>query len=934
MSSPCVCVYVENPLVPEAAVGRVVPSGSRIRDLAPDWKFAPICRYGDVWISRADWDRALLPGERVEFYQYAQGGGGGGGSDAGRAILTIAAIYIALQFGQPEALSFLTPAQYAGLVTFVVTNLVNVIIPVDTGSRALGTQNTASSNYNTQLAGNQARLDQAIPVLYGRNKTYPDFASEPYNEYINNLGATTDDQFYNVLLCLGQGSYSIEIMLLDDTPLQNFQEVETEVLPPGSLPTLVKTNVVNAPEVAGSPLPDARYIGPFIACRPTMKTTAIQIDITLSRGLAIYDTSGNPTSKTVGWRVEYRAVDDFGGGLTPWAILATESLTLAQTEPVRRTYTYQMADHSIAAWDAAYRGVPIRPQVRLTRTTPFDPNNRVANTIEWAGLKGFISDPVPLCATATHIAVRMRATDQLTGLSQRKLAVISRRLLKTWNPGTGWSASEVETRNPAWAQANKWTNPVYGDGYPDDRCDLASLYNLSLVWDARQDRFDGVFDQTYDSFTADQMIANSGRAAVFRRNGLVTVARDAKQDMPTTAYTGRNILPGTVKISYGLPNESTPDGVIVEYFDNRVWDWRDITEPLPGVTTPVRAQRMKLFGVTGATHARREAKYQAAQALYRRKFPEFATELEGMIPAFNTVVAFSPSLPGWGAGGDVVSWDAANFTAVLSEPPLWTTATYHYLSFITRDGSLSVPYVVTKGADEFSVVFKVTPSEVLSVDRPDEERTKYLFGAGTPYPSLVRIRSISNSSDEKGVRTFQFSTVIDDDRVHQADNALLPTDGVVQDPVDGGLGIPGTGPGTAYVPYLFGQLFQSFHQTGGTAKVTLTLYNTGVLTELVENIVVIETEQTGAWLLGRPWTPTEGALFEVRATDVDGASGVAGSALDTWLGLGTTRSWSVTAAGAGAVQTVNLLLEIRSAVDGIIQASATYTLYAQSDAGF
>lgn len=927
--NPCVCVYIPNPLVPHQAEARVVPPGSRIRDLAPDWRFAPVCRYREVWIARVDWERELLPGERVEFYQYPQGGGDGG-SDVGRAILTVAAIYIALQFGQPQALSFLTPAQYAGVVSFLVTSLINVIIPLDT-SRALDTQTGASSTYSTQLAGNQARLDQAIPVLYGRNKTYPDFASEPYVEYINNAGQATDDQFYNVLLCLGQGSYKIETMLLDDTPLQNFSEVQTEILPPGSPPTLVLTNVVNAPEVAGSPLPDARYIGPFIGCRPTMKALAIQIDITLSRGLATYDASGNPTNKTVGWRVEYRAVDDYGGGLTPWAVLATESLTLAQTSPVRRTYTYQLADYSIAAWDAAYRGVPIRPQVRLTRTTPFDSNNRVANTIEWAALKCHISAPVPLCATATHIAVRMRATDQLTGLSQRKLAVISRRLLKTWSPGGGWSATEVETRNAAWALANKWTNPVYGDGYTDDRCDLQSLYNLAQVWDARQDRFDGVFDQTYDSFTADQMIANSGRAAVFRRNGLITVARDQQQDMPTTAYTGRNILPGSVKIVYALPNEKTPDGVIVEYFDNRVWDWRDVVEPLPGVTTPVQAQRVKLFGVTGVTHARREAKYQAAQAYYRRKFPEFSTELEGMIPAFNTVVAFSPSLPGWGAGGEIVSWDSVALIAVLSEPPAWTSATYHYLSFITRDGSLSSPYIVTKGPDEFSVVFQTAPYEAISTDLPDEERTKYLFGAGTAYPSLVRIRSITNSADDKGVRTFNFMTVIDNPLVHTADNALLPDGSTIQDPVDGGLGIPGAGPGTAYIPYLLANAYRDVVPNGPSAaysstQVTLTLASNGQLS--YSTIGSGSGTQVGAWLLGNPWTPAEAVLFDVRATDVDGGSGVTGDALNTWLSLGSTRSWSVAAAGEGASQTVNLLLEIRSAADGIIQASAIYTLFA------
>ena len=58
---------------------------------------------------------------------------------------------------------------------------------------------TQSPTYSLQAQGNQARLGNPIPVIYGRHLIYPDFASQPYYKYIDN------EQFVYQLHCLGQG---------------------------------------------------------------------------------------------------------------------------------------------------------------------------------------------------------------------------------------------------------------------------------------------------------------------------------------------------------------------------------------------------------------------------------------------------------------------------------------------------------------------------------------------------------------------------------------------------------------------------------------------------------------------------------------------------------------------------------------------------------
>lgn len=922
--APARYIVLEDLMAPEKAEALPVPEGASISDLERllDAKFPAVCQLNGEWLLRAGWGYQPAPGDVVLFAVYPQGGGGGA-SDPVRIVLTLAAIYAAVQFGQTYALPAALGGQAASqaIALVALTALVNVLVPIQAGARP-GDTTQPSASYNVALSGNQARLEQPIPVLYGRNKTFVDFAGEPYTEFSNK---NNDDQFFYSVTAIGQGQYNIESVLIDDTSINNFSDVQWEILPPGTQPTLARANVVNAVEVTGQPLTDGRYVGPFIGCRPRSVTSRIGIDITMSRGLATYDAAGVPGNKTVGWAVEYRLVDDFGGGLTEWVQLAAESLTLAQAKPVRRTYFYTIP--------------PGRPQVRVTRTTPFDDNSRVANEIEWAGLRCYLDGGTPLDATTTHMAVAIRASEQMSGLTQRKVAVISRRLVRTWSSGGGWTAP-VETRNFAWALADKWTNSVYGDGYPDSRIDLASLALRAAVADARQDRFDGVFDQTFDSFTADQMIAQSGRCAVFRRNGVMTLTRDEVKTLPVTGFNSRSIQPGSVGIDYMFANEATPDGVIIEYWHNRIWDWEEIICPVPGVVTPVRPQRMKLFGVTGPKHAEREGRYQAANALYRRKFASFSTELEGMIPAFGSAAVFSPSLPGWGRGGDVVNFNTSTLVITVTEPIIWAPGATHYMTFIKRNGTLSDPVVVSPGSSEFQAVLSSQPVEPLYIDDADAERTRYLFGSGVPYESILRVLGVKNSSDDKGLRTYTINGVIEDDRVHAADVHLLPAAGEVQDPVDpstadGGSGGGGGDSGVALRAFLAPQTLRLFETSANfpPGNISAQFKNDGLMSISSQNsaatgvpTAIQPTDATpDMWLLGRiARTPAQAGLFQIRATLLAGDPPLVGN-LDVWEGLDTSRTWIVQAVGSPVVVATDILFEVRLAATGIVQASAVFS---------
>ncbi len=113
---------------------------------------------------------------------------------------------------------------------------------------SVGSTPAPSPTYSLSAQGNEARLGQPIPVLYGRHLIYPDLATQSYQEFVGN------EQYLFQLHVIGQGEYDLEQVRIEDTPISSFEEVQTEVVSPGGSVTLFETDVVTAPEVAGQEL--------------------------------------------------------------------------------------------------------------------------------------------------------------------------------------------------------------------------------------------------------------------------------------------------------------------------------------------------------------------------------------------------------------------------------------------------------------------------------------------------------------------------------------------------------------------------------------------------------------------------------------------------------------------------------------------------------
>ncbi len=751
-------VLLRNPFQPSQREVMVAHPSQTIRQWLDNQGIAEfdqptVCIKNGSPVLRADWAVTPIDGVVLFITLPQGGGGGGGGKNPLRTVLMIAVMVVATVYGGPLGASLgfsgnLATAVGSAIIMTAGSALVSALVPLPTPNMPSfagsgGSLAQPSPTYSLQGQGNYARLAQPIPVIYGRHLVYPDLAATPYGEYQGN------EQFLHQLHCIGLGEYDIEQIRIEDTPIASFEEVTYQIVPPGSPVTLFNPDVVTAPEVAGQELLAGTWTGGFAINPADSEVTHIGIDILLPRGLYYANDAGGLDSRSASWKVEARAIDAEGAPLNDWFTLGSESLTAATTTPQRRTYLYPMAVG--------------RYEVRATRLDGKDTNSRAGHEVRWGEARGYLAGGVTFPENVTLLAIRMRATDNLSQRSSRLINCIVTRKLPVWSVDSGWSAP-LPTRSIAWAFADI-LRASYGAKLPDARIDLAALAQLDQVWAGRGDRFDGVFDQQVTVWEALTRVARCGRAVPFLQGGIVRLVRDEARLLPVALFSPRNIVKNSLKIQYVMPGEETADAVTVEFFSSRTWKPDEVTVSLPG-SSSTNPAKLRLFGCTTEAHAVREGLYLAAANRYRRRIITLRTELEGLIPTYGDLIAIAHDMPSWGAGGEIVAWDADTHTAKLSEPVAFVDGQEHVMALRRRDGGVSGPHAVMPGNDAQQVVFAGLPDIPIETGL-SAERTHFAFGIAEQWSLLARVIAVRPRGEQ-----VEITCVAEHSGVHSADGSV------------------------------------------------------------------------------------------------------------------------------------------------------------------
>lgn len=735
--------YLTNPLNPnKGRISKVLPGKQTVWQIVKEQKIdlsrPTVCFVNGVAKLRKDWDMVLHQKSVVSFVALPLGGGGKS-SNPLQVVLMVALVVATVYTGGAVGAAY--GAVWGGVAAAGVSIgggiLINTFVPTPKAALNGMTSSslTQSPTYSLQAQGNEARLGNPIPVIYGRHLIYPDFASQPYYKYINN------EQYVYQLHCIGQGEYDVEQIRIEDTPISSFEEITCQIIPPGGKNTLFEEDIITSAEVAGQELLTDNICGPFVLNPAETVINQIEIDVAFQRGCYYANNSGGMDNKTIQWKIDARLIDDEDNALGDWVALGTESVTSNNHNAMYKTYTYSVATG--------------RYEVRATRLDTKDTSSRAGHEIRWASAKGYIVSEKNY-GNVTLLAVVMRATDNLSQRSSRMVNCVVTRKLPIWSPDTGWS-SLVATRSVAWALVDI-LKADYGAKLADKNIDLEVLARLDQTWSERGDTFNAVFDSKLTVYEALSRCAKVGRAIPFIQGGIVRFVRDEPKSIPVALFGPRNIIKNSLSIQYVMPSEDTADSVCVQYFSDKTWKTSEVVGSYEGSSSDKTAT-VELFGCTNKAQALREAVYMALANRYRRRIVTFMTELEGLIPTYGDLIAITHDMAKWGQGGEILSKN--DMTLTLSEPVSFEEGQTHYLALRKRNGSLSGPYVVTAGSLPTEVILSEEP-DIDILTGTDAERTHFAFGTADKWSVLARVTGIRPRSNQ-----VEITAVIEDSRVHQ-----------------------------------------------------------------------------------------------------------------------------------------------------------------------
>ncbi|WP_346915018.1 hypothetical protein [uncultured Roseibium sp.] len=537
------------------------------------------------------------------------------GGDTVRNVLLIAVSIAAIAIGQVwvgPLIAGLTGSALLGQVAAGVAAaglgilgsfLVNALIP-PSAPRANAGQELQAEKPLYQISGwrNQMAPDGVVPSLLGKVRVAPVFAAPSYSEIVG------DDQYVRALLNFGYGPVSLSGMKIGETPIESFDEVQTEIregYASDEPVTIYPSQVIE--ESLGIELrrdrlrDDAGVVigdGPMT---PTSRFTAgdcaeVNLIWHFPGGLIHYDGEGNAQSRSVAIRIRQRPAS--GGD---WQELPTITFTAKKREGFFRQFR----------WTLPSRG---RWEIELARGTDESLDANTSDRVNWLAMQSFrpeypLNFDKPLCL----VAIRVKATYQLNS-SLDTFNAVAERVLPDWDHATQRWVTRA-TRNPASHYRHVLQGPENTWPEPDSAIDLEALqdwHDFCRVKGLKYDRDRNFEASTWDALTE---IAGAGRAAPRYDGTKWSVVIDRPQALVVAHINSRNSRDFSWSRNYIEP----PDAFRVRFLDETAdYQQRERVVRWPGFTGDIDVtEELQLPGKTDPDEVWIEARRRQYEVIYR-----------------------------------------------------------------------------------------------------------------------------------------------------------------------------------------------------------------------------------------------------------------------------------------------------------------------------
>ncbi|WP_338633279.1 host specificity factor TipJ family phage tail protein [Afipia carboxidovorans] len=778
--APGLEVARETPRKGETITAFLRRTGWAARDPKYGWQFRKrlptILEVNGEPVLRKDWRRTkIAANDNVRFVSFPRGGNG----KQGKQVLGLVALIAVAAFagwagpalagglGLTGTAATITGGLLTGAIGLGGALLVNALVAPKQG--ATNDSGPTDQIYTASAAGNRARLGQPLPVWYGRNKDYPDFAATPWGEFIGN------DQYLNVLLSVSMGSMEYEQLTISDTPFWNpvdgvlpaFSSAQVAFYEPGEKVTLFPINVAQSEEVNGQQLPhDYGWIGPYVANAPGTQAYQIALDFVFPAGCYSTNDEGQTVPFGVTLVAEAQPVNDAGTPAGDWSVIGVASRSYASRSPIRETMLATMG-HG-------------RYQVRFRRTSAVPADNKGAAEVVWAGLRSYLVGDNSFPDVST-IAIRIKATESTQG--SFKFGVIGTRKLPVWDTDTGTFITQA-TRSPSWALLDMATNTQYGAEVQPSKVDFNTLFNHATNCAARGDTFDYVFKSAVAVPEAFDTALTVARTRHMWLGDTLSLVRDEWGTVPAMMLTDREIVRDSTSFEYTMLGEEDPDAVILEYIDENTWLPATVQYPPNSETfTASRPETKRINGIQNRDHAYRETAFYYLCSIYRREAGSIGCEYEGRAITMGANLRLQSELPqDYGYAGAVTDRDGLILT--LDPAPIWATGEQHYIRLRRPNGKEFGPIKVTRGLNDGLAVLDSDDLETVEGQQNISLTDVLARADGGEYPTYAlgtagnQAKQVKVLTGQPNGETFTLSIVVDDERVHATEIGtppILPT---------------------------------------------------------------------------------------------------------------------------------------------------------------
>ncbi len=468
-----------------------------------------------------------------------------------------------------------------------------------------------------------------------------------------------------------------------------------------------------------------RVAGPYYSSPIGQGVVAIYFDFTASQGLYRARSSGKFDSLGGGniVKLELKATPLIDGTNTIDATLPVvtkiQYINHNRPEPVRRTFYL----HKNTSKDGGSADIIVgkRYQIQVTGLHSMTDNRKTQNDITWAALRVELDHTgEELYGETTLLAVRMKATNGVSGQAQSQLKVRARRKYKCLD-GT------VKTSgNPADITNDIFTDTYHGMSRPDTEIDLTTFNGLRDLWDmgpaVEAPVFNGVFADKSTCWDGMQSALAMAVARPAIDAGALTIVADKKKPIYQYVFNDQNIVKDSFKATYAIDVEGENDGIEVAYRD---YDTFNPAYVIGGPADSVNPIKQEYFGVTDANTAQKLANLLWNRRIYQRQAATFSVEMDGMVPQVGDRVLVGSPVVRWGISGRVMGVRNGNIL-ILDKRLDWSTGNLNAI-VLTDDadgGKPHAPIGVTKGPADNEVILGLDPGITLDLSY-NQEPPKY-----------------------------------------------------------------------------------------------------------------------------------------------------------------------------------------------------------------